>query len=104
MKVRTIAAAALCTVLLAASASSQTTETQKQVKKTVGTTQQVADVYVCPMHPEVTATAAGKCPKCGMALEKRAKTGETVPGTGSKKATSKGEGRKSCCPEGCEGK
>lgn len=25
--------------------------------------------YVCPMHPEVTATKAGPCPKCGMALE-----------------------------------
>jgi cell division septation protein DedD len=26
--------------------------------------------YVCPMHPEVTATRPGNCPKCGMALEK----------------------------------
>jgi len=25
--------------------------------------------YVCPMHPEVTASAGGKCPICGMALE-----------------------------------
>jgi hypothetical protein len=25
-------------------------------------------VYVCPMHPEVAATAPGTCPKCGMAL------------------------------------
>jgi len=104
MKVTTIAAAALCTVLLTASASSQSTETQKQVKKTVGTTQQPADVYVCPMHPEVTASAAGKCSKCGMALEKRAKAGETVQSTGSKKATSKGGDRKSCCPAGCEEK
>jgi FtsP/CotA-like multicopper oxidase with cupredoxin domain len=24
--------------------------------------------YVCPMHPEVTATEAGTCPKCGMRL------------------------------------
>jgi FtsP/CotA-like multicopper oxidase with cupredoxin domain len=24
--------------------------------------------YVCPMHPEVTAQEAGKCPKCGMKL------------------------------------
>ena len=31
--------------------------------------------YACPMHPEVTATKAGKCPKCGMAL-KPAKVGE----------------------------
>ena len=24
--------------------------------------------YVCPMHPEVTATEPGNCPKCGMKL------------------------------------
>ena len=24
--------------------------------------------YACPMHPEVTATWAGTCPKCGMTL------------------------------------
>src|ERR1700674_1463237 len=24
--------------------------------------------YACPMHPEVTSTKAGKCPKCGMSL------------------------------------
>jgi hypothetical protein len=24
--------------------------------------------YVCPMHPEVTSPAAGRCPKCGMHL------------------------------------
>lgn len=26
------------------------------------------DAYVCPMHPEVTAGAPGKCPKCEMDL------------------------------------
>lgn len=25
-------------------------------------------VYVCPMHPEVTAAAPGSCPKCNMSL------------------------------------
>ena len=25
-------------------------------------------VYTCPMHPEVTSSKPGKCPKCGMAL------------------------------------
>jgi hypothetical protein len=29
-----------------------------------------AEKYVCPMHPDVTATRPGACPKCGMALEK----------------------------------
>ena len=28
-------------------------------------------MYVCPMHPEVTSTKPGKCPKCGMALVKK---------------------------------
>jgi FtsP/CotA-like multicopper oxidase with cupredoxin domain len=27
-----------------------------------------ASSYVCPMHPEVTSTEAGTCPKCGMKL------------------------------------
>lgn len=29
-----------------------------------------ADVWTCPMHPEVTSDKPGTCPKCGMALEK----------------------------------
>jgi cobalt-zinc-cadmium efflux system outer membrane protein len=28
-------------------------------------------VYVCPMHPEVKSDKPGKCPKCGMTLEKK---------------------------------
>ena len=27
-----------------------------------------AEIYVCPMHPEVTASAPGVCPKCNMKL------------------------------------
>jgi len=27
-------------------------------------------VYACPMHPEVRATSAVKCSKCGMPLER----------------------------------
>ena len=27
-------------------------------------------MYRCPMHPEVAANAPGKCPKCGMTLER----------------------------------
>jgi Cu+-exporting ATPase len=30
--------------------------------------------YVCPMHPEIVATAPGSCSICGMALEPRAAT------------------------------
>lgn len=28
-------------------------------------------VYTCPMHPEVTSSAPGRCPKCGMNLVPR---------------------------------
>jgi hypothetical protein len=30
-----------------------------------------AELYVCPMHPEVTSTFKSACPKCGMDLEKK---------------------------------
>jgi hypothetical protein len=33
--------------------------------------QQQAAVYTCPMHPEVQQSTPGKCPKCGMNLEKK---------------------------------
>jgi len=29
------------------------------------------DVWICPMHPEVMTDKSGKCPKCGMNLEKK---------------------------------
>ena len=28
-------------------------------------------VWTCPMHPEVKSAGPGKCPKCGMFLEKK---------------------------------
>ena len=28
-------------------------------------------MYTCPMHPEVERSEPGKCPKCGMNLEKK---------------------------------
>ena len=34
-------------------------------------TQTAADVYTCPMHPEVTSDKPGSCPKCGMFLVKK---------------------------------
>jgi CopA family copper-resistance protein len=34
------------------------------------------ETYVCPMHPEVTSDKPGKCPKCGMTLEKKDNNGE----------------------------
>jgi hypothetical protein len=34
-----------------------------------GSAGQEAAVYACPMHPEVTSDAPGRCPTCGMNLE-----------------------------------
>lgn len=31
----------------------------------------MATVYTCPMHPEVTSDKAGKCLKCGMVIVKK---------------------------------
>jgi hypothetical protein len=42
------------------------------IKVSVGASQPAA-VYTCPMHPEVTSDKPGKCPKCGMTLELKAK-------------------------------
>ena len=33
------------------------------------------EIYSCPMHPEVVSDQPGKCPKCGMKLEKQANQG-----------------------------
>lgn len=110
MKVTTVVAVALFSVMMVAHVSAQTTETKKQQTKSTGSVQQAADVWVCPMHSDVAATAAGKCSKCGMALEKRSKSGDTVQSTGTQKEMKeKGDGkscgeadRKGCCESGCE--
>lgn len=34
-----------------------------------------AAVYVCPMHPDVVRDAPGRCPICGMYLEKKGGSG-----------------------------
>ena len=43
---------------------------EKKNEKKEPTTTTVAARYQCPMHPEVTSDKPGKCPKCGMDLEK----------------------------------
>ena len=35
----------------------------------VPSTSDASGVYACPMHPEVTSSEPGKCPKCGMVLQ-----------------------------------
>jgi uncharacterized protein involved in copper resistance len=43
--------------------------------KAAPATTTAAAMYVCPMHPEVTSSAPGKCPKCGMTLVKKEQGG-----------------------------
>jgi rubrerythrin len=31
----------------------------------------VADIYTCPMHPQIKSDKPGKCPICGMTLKKK---------------------------------
>jgi hypothetical protein len=38
--------------------------------------EQTKEVYSCPMHPEVFSDKPGKCPKCGMTLQKVTATEE----------------------------
>src|SRR5262249_44918154 len=45
--------------------------------------------YACPMHPEITSSRPGKCPKCGMTLRQIAdpvETATTQPNSGAKEA------------------
>jgi hypothetical protein len=45
--------------------------TEQKATEQTETTQEVASTtYTCPMHPEVVSNEPGKCPKCGMNLEK----------------------------------
>lgn len=43
----------------------------KMMEKNKTTKKVVADIYTCPMHPEVIGVKDGKCPKCGMDLVKK---------------------------------
>jgi len=42
----------------------------KHKKKSAKKMDTKAEKYTCPMHPEVISDKPGKCPKCGMDLEK----------------------------------
>jgi protein SCO1 len=53
--------------------------TFSQTKRTSTTKPQTKFVYACPMHPEVTSTKRGKCPKCGMDLRRTQTVVAEVP-------------------------
>ncbi|MDT7540218.1 MAG: hypothetical protein QOE33_122 [Acidobacteriota bacterium] len=49
--------------------------------------------YACPMHPEVTSTKPGKCPKCGMTLRATVDTGPVnAPASGPRAAARNDDG------------
>ncbi|WP_051359799.1 heavy metal-binding domain-containing protein [Adhaeribacter aquaticus] len=65
------------TFFTACNNTSQTGTTQTQSPEQTETKQEVAGLtYTCPMHPEVISNEPGKCPKCGMFLEKMGATTE----------------------------
>jgi cytochrome oxidase Cu insertion factor (SCO1/SenC/PrrC family) len=47
--------------------------------------------YACPMHPEVTSTKPGKCPKCRMALRLTTATSDDKATAGNEKDTILGD-------------
>ena len=52
---------------------------QKHEVQDLKSGQGAKEVYSCPMHPEIVSDKPGKCPKCGMKLEKQATKGERTP-------------------------
>lgn len=53
---------------------------------------EMKEIYTCPMHPEVKSDKPGKCPKCGMKLEKKMMHKEEMHAHMHKEAE-----EKSCC-------
>ena len=50
----------------------QTQPVAKKAKPATSKTQKSVVKYTCPMHADVISSKGGHCPKCGMALVKKA--------------------------------
>ncbi|PIW62982.1 heavy metal-binding domain-containing protein [Shewanella sp. CG12_big_fil_rev_8_21_14_0_65_47_15] len=68
-------------VFLMTSTSVFATATPHEHQHDNASTQQQAQTYACPMHPEVTGAKGDTCPKCGMDLEPKAAEAKTAEGT-----------------------
>ena len=66
---KTILFAGLVTLITVTACNSSDNTSKTDNKQT----EQTAEVYTCPMHPEVVADKPGKCPKCNMDLVKKEK-------------------------------
>lgn len=64
-------AIALIIISTAAFAQDKTQSGKKQPSSTKTEMTKDSVYYTCPMHPEVIMAKPGKCPKCGMTLEKK---------------------------------
>lgn len=51
----------------------------QQTKPSNAKTQSASEQYTCPMHKDVVTDKPGKCPKCGMKLQKKAMATYSCP-------------------------
>ncbi len=63
----------------------------KEPAKYIEKNADMQEIYTCPMHPDVQSDKPGKCPKCGMNLEKK-----TMPMTHGQAGREMAEGQ--TCP------
>ena len=71
-------------------------------KKSGSSKQKTQQVYSCPMHPDVTSKAKGRCPKCGMDLRPTAQkaTSSVVENSVSPNSNKSGELASDSNPDG----
>lgn len=68
----------------------------KNPEKYLQKKEEMKEIYTCPMHPEVKSDKPGECPKCGMKLEKKMMSMETMHT--HMKMQEGSEEKTHCCP------
>ena len=69
-----ISITAMLIFLVTAFVACNNQSTKKDQAETTTQTLASDEMYTCEMHPEVMSDKPGKCPKCGMDLEKKKMT------------------------------